>query len=121
MTGKMTGDSAMKAVLVALALSAAMAGSAAAQDVNLTGRWQCVAACAGPLGGIAYVTQYGWDLNVEAGVSFRAWIDHPGHIWIESARQGALYSPDGSRLQFESGTVWQRAPEMMLPPSRRRG
>ncbi len=36
---------------------------------------------AGPPGGFAYITQYGWDLNLvnEMGISSRAWIDYPGH------------------------------------------
>jgi hypothetical protein len=51
----------------------------------------------------------------------RAWIDYPGHIWIESANQGALFSPDGFTLQFDRGTIWQRAPEMAPPILQRRG
>lgn len=111
----------MKAALLAIALTTTVASGASAQDVNLTGRWQCVAACIGPIGGVAYITQYGSNLNIQAGVPFRAWVDHPGHIWIDGAHQGALYSPDGSTLQFESGTVWQRAPEMPIAPLRSRG
>ncbi len=39
----------MKAMLTAIALSAALATSgASAQGINLTGPWQCVALCAGP-------------------------------------------------------------------------
>ena len=69
-----------------------------------------------PPGGIAFITQYGPDLNVLAGVPSRAWIDYPGHIWFEIGHQGAIYSPDGLTLQFDSGTVWQRAPEVPPPP-----
>jgi hypothetical protein len=112
----------MKTVLAALALSVTLtAFSASAQGVNLTGAWQCVALCFGPPGGIAFITQYDWDLNVLAGVPSRAWIDHPGHIWFEIGRQGAIYSPDGLTIQFNSGTIWQRALEVPPPPLRSRG
>jgi hypothetical protein len=114
----------MKAVLVAIALSATMlASGASAQNANLSGRWQCVALCVGPPGGLAFITQNGWDLNVvnDVGMPSRAWIDYPGHIWIETANQGALFSPDGFTLQFDRGTVWQRAPEMAPPILQRRG
>jgi hypothetical protein len=54
----------MKTLLAAIALSATMAASgASAQGVNLTGRWQCVALCAGLAGGFAFITQNGWDLE----------------------------------------------------------
>ncbi len=102
----------MKVVLTAIALSAALVVSdASAQGINLSGRWQCVAQCFGPPGGLAYITQNGWDLNIAntAGVASRAWIDYPGHIWLRS-NEGAIYSPDGLTLQFDNGTVWQRAP-----------
>ena len=83
-----------------------------AQVINLNGWWQCVAQCFGPPGGVAYITQNGWDLNIAnaAGVASRAWIDYPGHIWVHWSKQGAIYSPDGFTLQFDNGTVWQRAP-----------
>jgi hypothetical protein len=114
----------MKTLLAAIALSATLAASgASAQGVNLSGRWQCVALCPGPAGGFAFITQNGWDLNVlnDIGVPSRAWIDYPGHIWIDRANEGAIFSPDGVTLQFDRGTVWQRAPEMPPPPLRSRG
>jgi hypothetical protein len=118
----------MKAVLIAGALSAAlMASGASAQDVNLSGRWQCIAGCLGPIGSFAFITQNRWNLNVlnEAGQPSRGWIDYPGHIWLEGPGIGALYSPDGVGLQFDNGTVWQRAPEIVPgpppPPLRSRG
>jgi hypothetical protein len=114
----------MKTVLTALALLTTLFASAAsAQGINLNGRWQCVALCLGPPGSLAFITQFGRDLNVlnDVGVPSRAWIDYPGHIWIEGAHQGAIYSPDGLTLQFDSGTVWQRAPEFPPPPLRSRG
>jgi hypothetical protein len=114
----------MKALLAAIALSATLAASgASAQGVNLTGRWQCVALCAGPAGGFAFITQNGWELNVlnDIGAPSRAWIDYPGHIWVERANEGALFSPDGVTLQFDRGTIWRRAPEIVPPPLRSRG
>jgi hypothetical protein len=114
----------LKIVQAAFALAATLiASSASAQGVNLTGRWQCVALCFGPPGGVAYITQYGWDLNVLAGVPSRAWIDYPGHIWFQMGNQGAIYSPDGFTLQFDRGTIWQRAPQFPVspPPLQSRG
>jgi hypothetical protein len=107
----------MKTMLTAIGLSATMlASDASAQSINLSGPWQCVALCVGPPGGIAYITQYRWDLNVLAGVPSRAWIDYPGHIWFQIGNQGAIYSPDGYTIQFDSGTIWQRAPDVPPPP-----
>jgi len=113
----------MKAVLAAIAVSATMmASGASAQNANLSGRWQCVALCLGPTGGFSFITQNGWDLNLvnESGTASRAWVDYPGHIWIDRAQEGAIYSPDGFTLQFDRGTIWQRAPEMP-PPAQSRG
>ena len=56
----------------------------------------------------------------DAGVPSRAWVNYPGRIWIESANEGAIYSPDGLTLHFDRGTIWQRAPELLLPPRPRR-
>ena len=91
---------------------------ASAQGSNLSGRWQCMALCLGPPGGFAFITQNGWELNVlnDVGMPSRAWIDYPGHIWVDSANQGAIYSPDGLTLQFDRGTIWRRAPEVSPPP-----
>jgi hypothetical protein len=103
----------------AVALSAAMvAGSASAQGVNLTGRWQCTVNCLGPVGSFAYITQNGWELNVvnDNGIASRAWVDYPGRLWIDRANLGAIYSPDGITVQFDNGTIWQRAPELPPPP-----
>jgi hypothetical protein len=109
----------MKTALTTLALLITMLASAAsAQGVNLSGRWQCVALCLGSPGSLAFITQNGWEMNVlnEAGLSSRAWIDYPGHVWIERAQVGAIFSPDGLTLQFDSGTVWQRVPDLPPPP-----
>jgi hypothetical protein len=79
-----------------------------AQEVNLTGPYHCVTNCAGS--GPAIVTQNGWDLNLvnEIGMPSRGWVDWPGHIWVQSWNEGAIYSPDGMTIQFDRGTVWQR-------------
>jgi hypothetical protein len=119
----------MRMILGAIALAATLAATdASAQGVNLSGRWQCMTLCLGPPGSIAFITQYGWELNVvnDAGEPSRAWVDYPGRIWIDTANQGAIYSPDGITLQFDRGTIWQRAPDVLLlpppapPPLRRR-
>ena len=118
----------MKAAFTATLLLGALATTgASAQGVNLTGRWQCMNLClGGPPGGIAFITQNGWNLNVanDAGVAWRAWVDYPGHIWFDRVNIGAIYSPDGIVLQFDNGTIWQRAPELLppVPPAlQRRG
>ena len=112
---------------VAAILATFAATSASAQNVlNLSGRYLCVQLCAtgdvsrpvdpGVAGHPAYVTQNGWDMNLltEAGVPSRAWIDWPGHIWIQNFQEGAIYSPDGMTIQFDRGTIWQR--DLGLPP-----
>jgi hypothetical protein len=112
----------MRMLLGAIAMSAALvATDASAQGVNLTGPYRCVAGClAGRPGQPAFVTQNGWELNMvnDAGQASRAWLDYPGRIWIARANMGAIYSPDGMTIQFDNGTIWQRAPE--VPPPRRR-
>jgi hypothetical protein len=81
-----------------------------------------VQGCSGDLP--AAVSQAGRELNLvnEAGLPSRAWIDWPGHIWAQNFNQGAIYSPDGMTIQFDGGTVWQRAPleSEPLPPLRGR-
>jgi hypothetical protein len=108
----------MRLILCALAVMATLgATQASAQGVNLTGRWQCVALCVAAPRSFAFITQNGWELNMvsDAGVPSRAWVNYPGRIWVQSANERAIYSPDGFTIQFDPGTIWQRAPE--LPPS----
>ncbi|HEY1980751.1 MAG TPA: hypothetical protein VGH13_11740 [Xanthobacteraceae bacterium] len=108
----------MKAILSAVAVLASLyAVDASAQNANLTGRWQCRALCLGPIGSYAFITQNGWDLNVlnDVGEPSRAWIDYPGHIWVDRSGQGAIFSPDGFTLQFDRGAIWQRVPDGLLP------
>jgi hypothetical protein len=115
----------MKALLMGLALATAIlsSGASAQSIINLSGQWQCVASCLAPTGSLAYITQNGWELNVvsEAGMASRAWVDYPGHIWIDRAHLGAIYSPNGFTLQFDNGTVWQRAPAPPPPSLSTRG
>jgi hypothetical protein len=115
----------MRIVLSAIAMSAAalVATDASAQGVNLTGRWQCVQVCtAGLPNQFSFITQNGWELNIvnDAGEASRAWVDYPGRIWVQQANMGAIYSPDGMNIQFDRGTVWQRALELPPPPPRKR-
>jgi hypothetical protein len=104
-------------VLLACAGAGFAATGASAQDiVNLSGEYTCVQGCFNNSPGPAYVTQNGWTMNLvnEVGQPTRAWIDRPGHIWAESWREGATYSPDGMTITFDSGTVWQHG---FIPPS----
>ena len=54
------------------------------------------------------------------GEPSRGWVDYPGRLWIARANLGAIYSPDGMTIQFDNGTIWQRALEAPPPPPRRR-
>ncbi len=108
---------------VAALLAAVIAGPASAQIevANLTGRYRCVDLCKpGFENNPAFVTQFGLDLNLadEAGVAARAWVDRPGHIWVDVWQEGAIYSPDGLTIQFDRGRVWRR--EVEPPPRPRR-
>jgi hypothetical protein len=111
-----------KALSLIAALTALVATDAAAQveGVDLNGVYRCVAQCLGGPGSFAHITQYGRQLNVvnDGGISSRAWVDYPGRIWVVQANEGAIYSPDGFTIQFDHGTIWQRAP--VVPPQRRR-
>jgi hypothetical protein len=108
-------------LFVLVASAVLIHGQASAQGVNLTGNWKCVAACEGPPGALASITQYGWNLNVvsSTGQASRAWVDYPGRIWLQTANQGAIYSPDGMRLQFDRGSVWLRAPDTVIAQRRK--
>jgi hypothetical protein len=87
---------------------------------GLSGQFRCIAGCAGGLAGPAFVTQNGWDLNLvnEIGQPSRAWIDYPGHIWVQSWNEGAVYSVDGMTIQFDNGTVWAKNVVLVVPPVR---
>ncbi|MDR3420614.1 MAG: hypothetical protein P4L80_05120 [Xanthobacteraceae bacterium] len=103
--------------LVAAALAGTVTG-ASAQVLNLSGQFQCVQRCVTGPPALTYVTQGDWNMNLvnEAGAPARGWIDWPGHIWVDTWREGAIYSPDGMTIQFDSGTVWQRIVGALVPP-----
>ena len=114
----------MKIIAIASAGLGALAVTAAsAQGVSLAGQYKCVQDCRWEEP--AFITQNGWDLNLvnEIGQQSKAWIDRPGHIWAQNWHQGAVYSPDGMTIQFDSGSVWQRdlGPPPAPPPPRKRG
>ena len=100
--------------LVIGAVAAFVAAGASAQSINLTGTYRCIQNCRdGYLGAPAFVTQNGEHLNLvtETGDSYRAvpdWNAPASRIWIDARDEGAVYSPDGIRIQFDDGRVWQR-------------
>lgn len=111
--------------LAILTSSIATPAFAQVQGVDLNGQYQCMQLCRGPQGGFAFITQYGWELNIvnDAGEPSRAWVNFPGRIWVDRANQSAIYSPDGLTIQFDGGTIWQRvlvAPAPVSPAPRRR-
>src|SRR5271154_1477901 len=109
-------------VLGVIGAVAAFTSSASAQSVNLTGTYTCVQACRdGYLGAPAFVTQNGDQVNLvtETGDSYRARPDVTAlnsRIWIDARNESAVYSPDGMRIQFDDGRVWQRDLGPALPP-----
>jgi hypothetical protein len=105
----------MRRLSLALGLLAACAATgAAAETVNLTGTYRCIQLCRnGMLGAPTFVTQNGDAVNLttETGESYQAWPDWNApysRIWIEARNEGAVYSPDAMRIQFDDGRVWQR-------------
>lgn len=100
--------------LVMGAVAAFATTGVSAQSINLTGTYRCIQDCRdGYAGTPAFVTQNGEQLNLvtESGESYRAWPDVTApnsRIWIEARNEGAVYSPDGIRIQFDDGRVWQR-------------
>jgi hypothetical protein len=105
--------------LVVGLLAACVAGSASAEPLtNLTGTYRCIQMCRdGMIGAPAFVTQNGDSVNLttETGESLRAWPDWNApysRLWIDARDESAVYSPDGMRIQFDDGRVWQRD----LPP-----
>jgi hypothetical protein len=103
---------------------AAFASSASAQSINLTGTYRCIQDCRdGYLGAPAFITQNGDQVNLvtETGDSYRAWPDWTApnsRIWIDARNESAVYSPDGMRIQFDDGRVWQRDLGPAPPPAR---
>jgi hypothetical protein len=120
-----TMEKSMKLVVGVVAISATLGvteATAQVAGVDLNGRWLCTVNCLGAPGSPAFITQNGWELNVvnDAGQPSRGWVDYPGRMWVALANQGAIYSPDGLRIQFDGGTIWVRAPLVPPPPARRR-
>jgi hypothetical protein len=100
--------------LVIGAVAAFAASGASAQSTNLTGTYRCIQDCRdGYLGAPAFVTQNGDSLNLvtETGDSYRAWPDVTApnsRIWVDVRNESAVYSPDGLRIQFDDGRIWER-------------
>lgn len=92
-------------LLFGLGVSAAMA-----QEINLTGRYECVN-CPPGQAQLGFITQGdGRDLNLvnERGQSSRGYIEYPGRIWTFDWNEAAIVSPDGMTIQFDRGSVWRR-------------
>jgi hypothetical protein len=100
--------------VVGILLTAAANVASAQPAVSLTGTYRCVQGCVpGFEDKPAFVTQNGWNISIvtEAGVPVQAWFDWyspMNRIWMDTLRQGAVYSADGMTIQFDPGTVWQR-------------
>src|SRR5882757_10534925 len=112
----------MRCLPLVIGAIAAFTSAASAQSINLTGTYRCIQACRdGNVGAPAFVTQNGENLNLvtEDGASYRAWPDFTApnsRIWIDARNESAVYSPDGVRIQFDDGRVWQR--DFGPPPPR---
>lgn len=105
----------MRRLSLALGLLAACAVTgASAETVNLTGTYRCIQNCPGGMyGAPTFVTQNGEAVNLTTatGQSYKAWPDWnapASRLWIDARDEGAVYSPDGMRIQFDDGRVWQR-------------
>ena len=101
-------------------LAVLFATEASAQSINLTGAYKCVEACRSPVGGPAFITQNGPNLNLlnEAGQPAQAWPDllaPATRIWVDAWNEGAVYSPDGMTVQFDNGTIWVRDLGPLVP------
>ena len=101
-------------LLAACAVTGASVTGVSAETVNLTGTYRCIQMCRdGMVGAPTFVTQteQAVNLTTETGESYKAWPDWNApysRIWIEARGEGAVYSPDGMRIQFDDGRVWQR-------------
>ena len=84
---------------------------------NLSGLYRCVRGCAGPQ--VGRIVALGRQLVLAGpnGQSIRAWIDWPGHIWVPTLNEGAVYSPDGFTIQCERGSVWVLVDPQPIPGS----
>ena len=106
-------------LVIGLLAACATTGTAAA-SVNLTGTYRCIQNCPGGMyGAPTFVTQNGESVNLTTatGRSYKAWPDWnapDSRLWIDARNESAVYSPDGMRIQFDDGRVWQR--ELGPPP-----
>jgi hypothetical protein len=109
-----------------MVLALPIATNASAQSINLTGTYRCVEVCqAGRVGGPAFITQNGPNINLlnEVGQAARAWPDWfapATRIWVDAWNEGAVYSPDGLTVHFDNGTIWARDLGPPPPVLRRR-
>jgi len=109
-------------LVIGIGAIVAFTSGASAQSINLTGTYRCVQDCRdGYVGAPAFVTQNGDNVNLvtETGESYRAWPDFTApnsRIWIDARDESAVYSPDGMRIQFDDGRVWER--DLGHPPPR---
>ena len=104
----MTLKAIVLATLGTLALTDALGQAVGTQywAPNLSGLYRCVHRCA--VASFGHILADGWELTLtdRTGQAARAWIDRPGHIWVPSLSEGAVYSPDGTTIQFDRGGVW---------------
>jgi hypothetical protein len=103
----------MKTKLLLLTAIALNVTVASAQVGDISGRYRCVQMCKGGRSGPAFITHAegsvdDFELVNEVGVPARAWIDAPGHMWIQDWKLGALFGFDGLTIRFDNGTVWRR-------------
>jgi hypothetical protein len=102
----------MKGKLIALAaLLVLSATDASAQVGDITGRYICVRGCRGDKPAFIAQAENYFDYNLvnEAGQTARAWVDFPGHLWIQRWNEGAIFALDAVTILFDNGTVWKRS------------
>ena len=101
----------MKVVLAAFALSTALIPSSASSRrckldwkmavrgaVHRPARWLC----------LHHAIRLEPQRRKRHPSASRAWIDYPGHIWVNRTNEGAIYSPDDlTPLQFDRGHAFR--------------
>jgi hypothetical protein len=102
----------MKRAFRVACLAAAISTPAFADPpVDIDGVYRCVQRCRPGYEGLrTYVGQSGSQINLvnEYGDSSTGYIDWPRRIWTFKWNEGAMVSPDGMKIQFDSGKVWVR-------------
>ncbi|HVY59363.1 MAG TPA: hypothetical protein VHA77_16050 [Xanthobacteraceae bacterium] len=113
----------MKLALGAAFLAAAISTPAFADPpINVDGVYRCVHLCRPGYEGLrAFIGQSGTDVNLvsEAGNAATGYIEYPSRIWVDKWDQGAMISPDGTKIQFDNGTVWVREVPVIRGVARR--